>query len=200
MSSGGMMCISSFMVCCSGIQVILKCCLNNLRDCNICIIDDWNLWNMLFRLPQVSWYTYQVSWGLVQEFKQYWSYYCNNLRDCNVCIIEERNLWSMLFRLPQVSWYTYQVSWGLVQEFKQYWSYYCNNLRGCNVGITDGLTDLWSTPFRLAQMPWSPYRVLQDWFRHSKFDSRGYTDTEGARWFNKLTRSFLIRKVDWNGK
>jgi hypothetical protein len=43
MSTGGMMLISNFMVVCSGIQVILRFCHNNLRGCNVGITDDMNL-------------------------------------------------------------------------------------------------------------------------------------------------------------
>jgi hypothetical protein len=44
-------------------------CLNNLRRCNVGITDRRDIWSAPSRWAQVPWYTYQVSWWLVQTFK-----------------------------------------------------------------------------------------------------------------------------------
>jgi hypothetical protein len=43
----------------------------NLEGCSVGITDGSNLWSTPLRWPQMAWYTYQVSWRLIQAFKQY---------------------------------------------------------------------------------------------------------------------------------
>jgi hypothetical protein len=69
MGSGGMINIPNFMTSEWGIKVKLRFCLINLRGCNVGITDGRNLRSMLLRWDQVSWYTHQVSYSLVQAFK-----------------------------------------------------------------------------------------------------------------------------------
>jgi hypothetical protein len=53
----------------SGIRVLLRLLPANLRSCNVGITDGRNLGTPLFRWLKVAWYTYQVSWRSLQEFK-----------------------------------------------------------------------------------------------------------------------------------
>jgi hypothetical protein len=101
-----------------------------LRGCTVSITDGTDLWNTPLRWTQMSWYTYQFSWILVQAFKYYYGYYRNNLRGCSVGITDGRDVWCTF----QVQWYTGFMKFGTgVQEML---SFCFSNLRGCIVGIT----------------------------------------------------------------
>jgi hypothetical protein len=63
-----------------------------------------------FRWRHVAWYTYQVSWRLVQAVQAVLRFCLRNLRGCNVGITDGGDLWRTPLRLVQVPWYTYRVS------------------------------------------------------------------------------------------
>jgi hypothetical protein len=56
----------------TGIQALLKLYLRNLKGCNFRIIDARDLLCIWLRCLYVVQYSYQVSWRLVQAFKQYY--------------------------------------------------------------------------------------------------------------------------------
>jgi hypothetical protein len=71
MGSCGMIYLPSFMKIGTGIQAISRFCLSNLSGCNVDITDGRFLWSEPLRCALEAWYTYKVSWRLVQAFKQY---------------------------------------------------------------------------------------------------------------------------------
>jgi hypothetical protein len=72
MTSGGIICVPSSMTIGLGIQVILRLLPQNLRGYDIGITGGRDLCSALLRWPYVDLYTNQVSYRLLQVFKQYW--------------------------------------------------------------------------------------------------------------------------------
>jgi hypothetical protein len=65
---------TEFMKICTGVQAILRSRLRNMRGFNDGITDRRFFTSAPLRWTQVRWYTYQVSWILVQAFKQHWGF------------------------------------------------------------------------------------------------------------------------------
>jgi hypothetical protein len=59
----------SFMRIGTGVQATLRFCLSSFRGCNVGTSDGKNWWSTPLRWSLVPWYTYKVSWRLVQTFK-----------------------------------------------------------------------------------------------------------------------------------
>jgi hypothetical protein len=100
MASGGMIHIPSLMMISSDIHVILRFCLSNLNDCNICITDERDLWSASLRWLHVAWNTYGTGVQSTLRFS------LRNLRGCNVGITKARDSWTMPLRWAQVPWCT----------------------------------------------------------------------------------------------
>jgi hypothetical protein len=69
MASCGMVYIPRFMKINAGLQTWLRFCLRSLRGWNVGITDGSYLWNTPLRWVQEPWYTYQVSYKVIQEIK-----------------------------------------------------------------------------------------------------------------------------------
>jgi hypothetical protein len=64
-------------------------------------------------------YAYQVSWRLVQTFRQHEGYASEIWGSLMLILRMERNWRSVLFSWAQAAYYLYQVSWTLVQILKE---------------------------------------------------------------------------------
>jgi hypothetical protein len=119
--------------------------LNNLKGCSVGIIELRDLLCMLLRWSQMAWYTYQVSWQLVQAFKSHNRHYLNNLRG-----------WSV-----GTEWMNDCIKGRSRQALAP-----PPSIIYCSVRIRNK-SDFWCMPLRWPLVAWQPIKFHEDGYRYS---------------------------------
>jgi hypothetical protein len=147
MDSGGMIYTPSFMTIGSDIQVILSLLSQQFFSCSVSISTGRDLWSTPLRWFHVTGYTYQVSWKLVQELKQYLDLASENWASVMLVLqigrIYESRLWDWL-RWHDIrtkfnkDWFNHSSNiMVLPQQFERlrYWSYWWEWFLKCAIEI-----------------------------------------------------------------